>query len=75
MAESAALPVDEVFPEHPVRQWELSVPYPLRYLFASCPEIMGRVLSSFRQVDDRYQHDAAVQRGRVGRPEMAGSTH
>jgi len=45
MAESAALLVDEVFPEQPVRQWVLSVPYPLRFLFASCPYVMGRVLS------------------------------
>ena len=32
MAESAGLLVDEVFPEQPVRQWVLSVPYPLRFL-------------------------------------------
>jgi hypothetical protein len=44
MAESAALLVDEVFPEQPVRQWVLSVPYPLRFLFASRPYVMGRVL-------------------------------
>jgi len=44
MAESAALLVDEVFPEQPVRQWVLSVPYPLRSLFASRPDIMGAVL-------------------------------
>jgi hypothetical protein len=44
MAESAALLVDEVFPEQPVRQWVLSVPYPLRFLFASRPDIMGAVL-------------------------------
>ena len=44
MAESAALLVDEVFPEQPVRQWVLSVPYLLRFLFASRPEVMGRVL-------------------------------
>ncbi len=44
MAESAALLVDEVFPEQPVRQWVLSVPYPLRLLFASRPVIMGQVL-------------------------------
>ena len=44
MAESAALLVDEVFPEQPVRQWVLSIPYPLRFLFASRPEVMGRVL-------------------------------
>jgi hypothetical protein len=30
MAESAALLVEEVFPEQLVRHWVLSVPYPLR---------------------------------------------
>lgn len=44
MVESAALLVDEVFPEQPVRQWVLSVPYPLRFLFASRPEVMTGVL-------------------------------
>jgi hypothetical protein len=44
MAESAALLVDEVLPEQPVRQWVLSFPYPLRFLFASRPAIMGQVL-------------------------------
>jgi len=43
MAESAALLVDEVFPEQPMRQWVLSFPYPLRFLFAGRPEIMDRV--------------------------------
>ena len=44
MVESAALLVDEVFPKQPVRQWVLSVPYPLRFLFASRPAVMGQVL-------------------------------
>jgi len=44
MAESAAVLVDEVFPEQPVRQWVLSVPYPLRFLFASRAEVMGGAL-------------------------------
>jgi hypothetical protein len=44
MAESAALLVDEVLPEQPMRQWALSVPYPLRFLFASRPAILGQVL-------------------------------
>jgi len=44
MAESAALLVDEVLPERPMRQWVLSFPFQLRFLFASRPEIMGRVL-------------------------------
>ncbi len=36
--------VDEVFPAQPVRQWVLSFPYPLRFLFASRPAIMSKVL-------------------------------
>jgi hypothetical protein len=44
MAESAALLIDEVFPEQPVRQWVLSVSHPLRFLFASRPDVMGAVL-------------------------------
>jgi len=44
MAESAALLVDEVLPEQPIRQWVLSFPFQLRFLFASRPELMGRVL-------------------------------
>ncbi len=60
MAESAALLMDEVLPHEPMRQLSpgmacsramqeplprvLSFPYPLRFLFASCPELMGKVL-------------------------------
>ena len=44
MSESAALLVDAVFPEQPVRQWVLSVLFPLRFLFASRPAVMGGVL-------------------------------
>jgi len=44
MTESAAPLVDDVFPEQPVRQWVLSFPYPLRFLFASRSAIMGPVL-------------------------------
>jgi len=35
MAESAALLVDEVLPQAPMRQWVLSFPFQLRFLFAS----------------------------------------
>ncbi len=44
MVESAALLVDEVLPHLPMRQWVLSVPYPLRFLFAREPKAMGKVL-------------------------------
>jgi hypothetical protein len=43
--ETAALLVDEVLPEQPLRQWVLSVPYALSFLFASQPLVMGRVLA------------------------------
>ena len=45
MADSAALLVDEILPHQPMRQWVLSVPFPLRFLFASQPAVMGKVLA------------------------------
>jgi len=45
MADSAALLVDQVLPHQPMRQWVLSFPFPLRFLFATRPPIMGKVLS------------------------------
>jgi hypothetical protein len=44
MAESAALLVDDVLPHEPIRQWVFSFPFQLRFLFASYPHIMGKVL-------------------------------
>ena len=44
MVDSAALLVDEVLPAVPIRQWVLSVPFPLRFLFAREPAVMGSVL-------------------------------
>jgi len=43
--ETAALLVDEVLPHQPMRQWVLSVPFPLRFLSASNPAVMIRVLA------------------------------
>ena len=43
MADSAALFVDEVLPYQPTRQWVLSVPFPLRFLFTNKPKVMTRV--------------------------------
>jgi len=51
MADSAALLVDEMFPDQPVRQWVLRFPYPLRFLFASRPGVMGQVLVNTSQHD------------------------
>jgi len=44
MVESAALLVDSVLPRQPIRQWVLSVPFPLRWLFASDPRVLGKAL-------------------------------
>ena len=44
MAESAALLVDEIFPQLPIRQWVLSMPFPLRFLLAREPHVMSAVL-------------------------------
>ena len=44
MADSAALLVDEILPPQPMRQWVLSFPFLLRFLFASKPAVMGKVL-------------------------------
>jgi len=43
MAETAALLSDEVFPDVPLRQWVISFPFPLRYLFAAHPQAMGKL--------------------------------
>lgn len=54
MVESAALLLDEVLPEQPMRQWVLSVPYPLRLLFAREPAIMGKVLGIIYRAISSY---------------------
>ncbi len=33
-----------ILPHQPMRQWVLTVPFPLRFLFASQPAVMGKVL-------------------------------
>jgi len=44
MIESAALLIDNILPYQPMRQWVLSFPYPLRFLFASHPQVLSKVL-------------------------------
>lgn len=36
----------EALPQQPMRQWVLSFPFPVRFLFASRPAVMGQVLRS-----------------------------
>ena len=44
MAETAAHLVEHVLPEQPIRQWVLSFPFPLRFLFATRPAVLTGVL-------------------------------
>ena len=47
MAETAAHLVDHVLPEVPIRQWVLTLPYPLRYRCAYDAELTSDVLRAF----------------------------
>lgn len=44
MVESAALLVDDMLPAAPIRQWVVSFPHALRFLFTTRPALMGEVL-------------------------------
>ena len=44
MIESAAHLVDHVVPYQPIRQWVLTFPNPLRFLFAVRPQVVSQVL-------------------------------
>jgi len=44
MAETAALLVNEVLPEEPLRQWVLSLPFALRFLLSTHPDVLTHVL-------------------------------
>jgi hypothetical protein len=61
MAESAALLVDQILPELPMRQWVLSFPFALRYLFATRPDTLSQVLAIvYRVIAKRYAGAAGV---------------
>ncbi|HIF23323.1 MAG TPA: hypothetical protein EYQ27_15815 [Gemmatimonadetes bacterium] len=49
MADTAAHLVDRVLPEVPVRQWVLTLPYPLRYRCAYDAKLTSAVLRAFLQ--------------------------
>ena len=62
MAETAALLSDEVFPDVPLRQWVISFPFPLRYLFAAHPHAMGKVLGIvYRAISTHLIHKAGYR--------------
>ena len=59
MAESARLLAEDVFGPRPVRQWVLSFPFLLRFLFASRPESIGPVLAIVYRVIAGWLADEA----------------
>ena len=64
MAETAALLVCEVLPRVPIRQWVLSLPYALRYLLATRPEEVTRVLGIvYRAISGHLIRKAGLTRG------------
>ena len=68
MAESAAHLTDHVFPEVPVRQWVVSFPWVIRYLFSRSPALCRAVRRVFlRAVFGFYHRQAAAERIRDGR--------
>jgi hypothetical protein len=51
---TAALLVDHVLPHRPIRQWVLSFSYPLRFVLANQPQVMGKVLGIVNCVISTY---------------------
>jgi len=63
MADSAALLVDDILPHQPMRQWVLSVPFPLRFLFASNPKAMTGALGIiYRAISTHLAHKAGFKK-------------
>jgi Putative transposase/Transposase zinc-binding domain len=63
MTETAALLVDEVLPLQPVRQWVLSLPFALRYLLATRPDVVTQVLGIvYRAISGHLIRKAGLKR-------------
>ena len=60
MAETAALLVDEVLPERPLRQWVLSLPMALRFLLATDPDALTLALGTVYRTISRHLIDKAA---------------
>jgi len=67
MVDSTAWLMDEILPDQPHRQWVLSVPYPLRWLFARMPEVMGKALSIITRVISHFLIKKAGQTHRTAK--------
>jgi hypothetical protein len=63
MVETAALLVDNILPQQPARQWVLSLPFALRYLLATRPEVITQVLGIvYRAISGHLIRQAGLTR-------------
>ena len=59
MAETAALLAEQMLPALPLRQWVISFPFALRFLFAARPEALARALGIiYRVIATHLAHKA-----------------
>ena len=63
MAATAMHLVDKVLPDSPVRQWVLSVPFPLRRLLAADARLFGSVVKIFVRIVERFYLERARDAG------------
>ena len=69
MSDTAAHLVDRVFPQVPVRQWVLSLPYALRYRLAYDAQMVSRVLDIFTKAVFAFLIRRARDFGAVRKPQ------
>ena len=63
MIETSAHLIDHVIPPVPIRQWVLSCPWPLRFLYASRPRVLTRTLAVItRAIETDLIHRAGLTR-------------
>ncbi len=63
MIETSAHLIDHVIPPVPTRQWVLSFPWPLRFLYASRPDVLTRTLGVIiRAIETDLIHRAGLTR-------------
>ena len=74
MAESAAHLVDRVLPEVPIRQWVLTLPYPLRYRCAYDARLTSEVLRAFLRALFAELRRRARQRWKMQAPQCGAVT-
>lgn len=66
MTGPAALLADDVLPQQPVRQWVMSLPFALRYLLATRPEVITQVLGIlYRAISGHLICKAGLTRARA----------